>query len=87
MQKQHAIRIQEEMSDIHFFCLSDVWLDHVQTLPGLQKLFDNCVENEFVPKVIVLCGNFTSKSIAHGNARDIQRYQGECFASMHLYAM
>ncbi|TEB35649.1 epsilon DNA polymerase [Coprinellus micaceus] len=73
--KQHAIRIQEEMSDIHFFCLSDVWLDHVQTLPGLQKLFDNCVENEFVPKVIVLCGSFTSKSIAHGNARDIQRYQ------------
>jgi len=65
------------MSDIHFFCLSDVWLDHVQTLPGLQKLFDNCVENEFVPKVIILCGNFTSKSIAHGNARDIQRYQGE----------
>lgn len=77
-QKQYAIRIQEDMSDIHFFFLSDVWLDHVQTLSGLQKLFDNCMENDFVPKVMVLCGNFTSKSIAHGNSRDIQRYQGVC---------
>jgi len=40
-------------------------------------MFDNCVENDFVPKVLVMCGNFTSRSISNGNARDIQRYQGE----------
>ncbi|KAF5333197.1 hypothetical protein D9611_002432 [Ephemerocybe angulata] len=73
--KQLSLQIQEELSHINFFCLSDVWLDHIQTLPGLAKLFDHCVDNEFIPKVMVLCGNFTSKSIAHGNARDIQRYQ------------
>lgn len=42
-------------------------------------MFDNCVENDFIPRVIVLCGNFTSKSIAHGNARDVQTYQGTRF--------
>jgi hypothetical protein len=39
-------------------------------------MFDNCVENSFYPKVVVLCGNFTSRSISQGNARDVQRYQG-----------
>jgi DNA polymerase epsilon subunit 2 len=53
-----------------------VWLDHPRTLPGLQKMFDNCVENHFVPKLIVLCGNFTSRAITHGQGRDVQRYQG-----------
>lgn len=45
-------------------------------------MFDNCIENDFIPKVIVMCGNFTSKSIAHGNARDVQRYQGVFHASL-----
>lgn len=39
-------------------------------------MFENCVENHFVPKLIVLCGNFTSRSINHGQGRDVQRYQG-----------
>lgn len=43
---------------------------------GLQKIFDNCIENNFIPKVIVFCGNFSSSGIAQGNSRDIQRYQG-----------
>ncbi|TFK43454.1 epsilon DNA polymerase [Crucibulum laeve] len=72
---QLSVRVREELPELHFFFLSDVWLDHPQTLPGLQKMFDNCVENDFIPKVIVLCGNFTSQSIAHGNGRDVQRYQ------------
>ncbi|CAA7259855.1 unnamed protein product [Cyclocybe aegerita] len=72
---QFEIQIQEELPELHFFFLSDVWLDHPQTLSGIQKMFDNCIENEFIPKVIVMCGNFTSKSIAHGNGRDVQRYQ------------
>ncbi|KAF9534221.1 epsilon DNA polymerase [Crepidotus variabilis] len=72
---QFEVRIREELSELNFFFLSDIWLDHPQTLPGIQKMFDNCIENDFVPRVIVMCGNFTSKSISHGNARDVQRYQ------------
>ncbi|KAF8076498.1 DNA polymerase alpha/epsilon subunit B-domain-containing protein [Lyophyllum atratum] len=70
-----SARIQEELPDLHFFFLSDVWLDHPQTLIGIQKMFDNCVEESFIPKVIVLCGNFTRQSISHGNSRDVQAYQ------------
>ncbi|THV08446.1 DNA polymerase epsilon, subunit B [Dendrothele bispora CBS 962.96] len=70
-----SVKVQEDLPDLHFFFLSDVWLDHHRTLPGLQKMFDNCVENDFIPKVLIMCGNFTSRSISNGNARDIQRYQ------------
>ncbi|KIK68037.1 hypothetical protein GYMLUDRAFT_238205 [Collybiopsis luxurians FD-317 M1] len=70
-----SARVREELSDLHFFFLSDVWLDHPQTLLGIRKMLENCIENDFIPKVIVLCGNFTSQSITHGNLRDIQRYQ------------
>ncbi|KAF5387712.1 hypothetical protein D9615_000497 [Tricholomella constricta] len=69
-----SVRIREELPDLHFFFLSDVWLDQPQTLIGIQKMFDNCVENNFIPKLIVLCGNFTRQSISHGNSRDIQSY-------------
>lgn len=70
------MRVKEELQDLNFFFLSDVWLDHSRTLPGLQKIFDNCVENSFIPKLVVLCGNFTSKPIAYGSGSDIQIYQG-----------
>ncbi|KAK2466285.1 hypothetical protein APHAL10511_001927 [Amanita phalloides] len=72
---KYSIRVKEEFQDLNFFFLSDVWLDHNRTLPGLRKIFDNCVENSFIPKLIVLCGNFTSKPIAHGSGRDLQVYQ------------
>ncbi|KAN0115600.1 DNA polymerase alpha/epsilon subunit B domain containing protein [Russula decolorans] len=72
---QYALRIQRDFSDMNFFVFSDVWLDQAETLRGLQKIFDNCIENNFIPKVIVFCGNFTSSGIAQGNSRDIQRYQ------------
>ncbi|KII95089.1 hypothetical protein PLICRDRAFT_33919 [Plicaturopsis crispa FD-325 SS-3] len=68
-------RVREDLPDTNFFFLSDVWLDHPSTLDGLRKVFDNCIENDFIPKVIVLCGNFTSRSISQGNSRDVQRYQ------------
>ncbi|TFK23244.1 epsilon DNA polymerase [Coprinopsis marcescibilis] len=90
--KQLSLRVHQELLDTHFFFFSDLWLDHPQTLPGLQKIFDNCVENDFIPRVIIMCGNFTSKSIAHGNAREIQRYQdnfdalGDLIASYHSIA-
>jgi DNA polymerase epsilon subunit 2 len=75
-QSEFAVRIREDLPDLNFFFLSDVWLDHLQTLSGLRKMLDNCVENSFIPKVIVLCGNFTSRSLAQGSGRDIQQYQG-----------
>lgn len=83
---QFQARICEEIPELHFFFLSDVWLDHPQTLPGIQKMFDNCIENDFIPKVIVMCGNFTSKSIAHGDGRDVQRYQENFDALADLIA-
>jgi len=76
MQTHYALRIQRDFSDMNFFFFSDVWLDQTDTLRGLQKIFDNCIENNYIPKVIVFCGNFTSSGIAQGNSRDIQRYQG-----------
>ncbi len=45
-------------------------------MTGLRKMFDHCMENSFIPKVIVLCGNFSSRGIAQGSAREIRRYQG-----------
>jgi len=80
-QTKLAVRVREDLADLHFFFLSDVWLDHPDTLPGIQRMFDNCIENSFIPKLIVLCGNFTSTSISHGNGRDVQRYQGIWFHS------
>jgi len=78
-QTEYVVRIQRDFSDMNFFFFSDVWLDQADTLRGLQKIFDNCIENNFVPKVIVFCGNFTSSGIAQGNSRDIQKYQGKWF--------
>ncbi|KAI0375580.1 epsilon DNA polymerase [Pilatotrama ljubarskyi] len=73
--KQFTTRVQVELADIRFFVLSDVWLDQTETLLGLRKLFDNCMENSFIPKVIVLCGNFTSVGVPQGNGREVRRYQ------------
>ncbi|KAI0702873.1 epsilon DNA polymerase [Cytidiella melzeri] len=72
---QLADRLRTDLPDLRFFVLSDVWLDHTEAMNGLAKMFDNCVENNFIPKVIVLCGNFSCRGIAQGAARDIRRYQ------------
>ncbi|KAH7887661.1 DNA polymerase epsilon, subunit B [Phlebopus sp. FC_14] len=82
----YARRMREELSDMYFFFLSDVWLDNPKTLTGLQKMFDNCIENSFIPKVVVMCGNFTSRSITQGSGLDIQRYQENFDALADLIA-
>lgn len=79
LKSQYTLRIEQELPDLNFFFLSDVWLDHVETFNGLRKMFDNCVEANFIPKVIVLCGNFTTRGISHGSSRDLLRYQGAHF--------
>ena len=43
---------------------------------GIRKMFDNCIEMNFIPKVIVLCGNFTTRDISPASVRDAQNYQG-----------
>ncbi|TFL05869.1 epsilon DNA polymerase [Pterulicium gracile] len=83
---QHTIRIREDLSDLHLFFLSDVWLDHPQTLPGLEQLFKNCVDNSFIPKIIVLCGNFSSRSISQGSGSEVQLYQEKFDALADLIA-
>ncbi|CAL1700805.1 unnamed protein product [Somion occarium] len=72
---QLSERVRVDLADLRFFVLSDVWLDMPETFIGIRKMFDHCVENVFIPKVIVLCGNFTSHGIAQGNSREIRRYQ------------
>ncbi|KAJ7665519.1 DNA polymerase epsilon, subunit B [Mycena rosella] len=67
---QLSVRVREELSDLNSSSFPI-------TLPGLQKMFDNCVENHFVPKLIVLCGNFTSRAITHGKG-------GMCSLSTHF---
>ncbi|KZV71534.1 epsilon DNA polymerase [Peniophora sp. CONT] len=69
-----AKRIESDLSHVTFFIMSDVWLDEPDTLRGLRRVFDNCIENDYIPLVLVMCGNFSRKGIAHGNARDVARY-------------
>lgn len=76
LQNQLANRLRMDWPDLRFFVLSDMWLDQPDVIHGLKKLLDNCVENQFIPHLIVLCGNFSSRGIAQGNAREIRRYQG-----------
>jgi DNA polymerase epsilon subunit 2 len=77
MEEQNlAVRLKEEHPSLAFFCFSDLWLDHPETLNGLRRIFEACIENAFIPKVFILCGNFSSKGIAQINGREILRYQG-----------
>lgn len=73
---QFEARIQTDLPDLRFFVLSDVWLDVPDTFVGIRKMLDNCIENNFVPKMIVFCGDFTGKGIAQGNGKDMRKYQG-----------
>ncbi|KAH8105899.1 epsilon DNA polymerase [Cristinia sonorae] len=83
---QLGARLQTDMPDLRFFVLSDLWLDKPDTFIGLRKMLDNCVENGFIPKVIILCGNFSSRGIAQGNAGEIRRYQDNFDALADLIA-
>ncbi|KAI0959487.1 hypothetical protein AcW1_004298 [Taiwanofungus camphoratus] len=72
---QLAARVRLELSDLRFFVLSDVWLDHPDTLRGLRKMLDHCMENSFIPKVMIFCGNFSSRGIPQGNGREVRKFQ------------
>ncbi|KAG9015440.1 DNA-directed DNA polymerase epsilon, subunit B [Tulasnella sp. JGI-2019a] len=61
--------------DLAFMCASDLWLDKPKTLRGLRKILDGYVENNFVPRLFIFCGNFTSKDVGQGSGLDLIRYQ------------
>lgn len=65
-----------EHTQLTFFVLSDVWLDHPKTLFGLRKLFRSCIDSNWLPKLFIMCGNFASKGVSKGNPKSITAYQG-----------
>ena len=48
-------------------------------------MFDNCIEVNFIPKVIVLCGNFTTRDISPASVRDAQKYQGGVNSALGVF--
>ncbi|KAI5124943.1 hypothetical protein M0805_007370 [Coniferiporia weirii] len=68
-------RIIRELPDLMFHCLSDVWLDHPETFHGLSNILNRCVEAGAIPRVFILCGNFSSRGISQGSSREMQAYQ------------
>ncbi|KAF8528943.1 epsilon DNA polymerase [Hysterangium stoloniferum] len=82
-------RLSEQLSEhtqLTFFVLSDLWLDHPKTMIGLRKLFHNCIENSWLPKVFIMCGNFYSKGIAKENGKAVTQYQDNFDALADLIA-
>lgn len=63
----------EEFPDLTVFAISDVRLDDERTMKGLQKMFQSCVDGDFIPKVFVLCGNFSSKNVTTDLEMDAYR--------------
>ncbi|KAF8337053.1 epsilon DNA polymerase [Cantharellus anzutake] len=68
-------RLELEYSRLSFLVMSDLWLDHRRTLEGLSKVFEGCVENDFIPLIFILCGNFTSGSLDLTSGDGLAKYQ------------
>ncbi|KAH9951642.1 epsilon DNA polymerase [Amylocystis lapponica] len=83
---QLAARVRLELSDLRFFVFSDVWLDHPETLNGIRKMLDHCMETNFIPKVMVFCGNFSSRGVPQGNSREVRKFQDNFDALADLIA-
>jgi len=71
-QSKWATKI-EEFSDLTVFAISDVRLDNERAMEGLQKMFQSCVSGDFIPKVFILCGNFSSKNVTTDLEMDAYR--------------
>ena len=70
-------RLEKELPDLMVHVLSDVWLDHVETFRGLSNIFDTCsAEAGSLPRLFIMCGNFTTRGISQGSSAEIQEYQG-----------
>ena len=77
LQVSYQERLELEYSRLSFLVMSDLWLDHRRTLDGLRKVFEGCVENDFIPLIFILCGNFTSGSLDLTAGAGLSKYQGK----------
>ncbi|KAG9126473.1 hypothetical protein FRC07_003289 [Ceratobasidium sp. 392] len=41
-----------------FIVISDLWLDHPRTVLGLRKLFQTCIEQDWIPLLFIFCEHF-----------------------------
>ncbi|KAG8742576.1 DNA-directed DNA polymerase epsilon, subunit B [Ceratobasidium sp. 414] len=57
-----------------FIVISDLWLDHPRTTLGLRKLFQTCIEQDWVPLLFIFCGNFTTRGIGQGSGDALFKY-------------
>ena len=44
---------------------------------GIRTLFHNCIENNWLPKVFIMCGDFSSKGVAKSSGSNVVKYQGQ----------
>ncbi|KAG8835941.1 DNA-directed DNA polymerase epsilon, subunit B [Serendipita sp. 399] len=69
-----ALQVQRpENANISILLISDVRLDDERTLKGLRALFEQAVEADVIPKIFVLCGNFTGTPV--GNDIEMDSYK------------
>ena len=68
--------MSSHLSNLQFLVLSDVKLDLRDTIIGLQKIFDHCIETKMIPTVIILCGNFSSVDFTLKNQETVRQYEG-----------
>lgn len=64
-----------ENADLAIIVISDVRLDDSRTLKGLRKLFERAVDADVIPKIVILCGSFTSSNVS--NDVEMDTYRGE----------
>ena len=54
-------------------------------MKGLAKMFQSCVETDFIPKVFVLCGDFSSKNVT--TDLEMDAYRGLHLFSLSFYLL
>lgn len=59
-EEESLLKMEKEASDTMFLLFSDVALDNSRVCAGLRHVFQGYVEDEIVPKMVVLMGNFLS---------------------------
>lgn len=71
---ESLLELEKEATDSVFLFLSDVALDNPKVLAGIRHLFQGYLQDEVVPTVIVLMGNFLSHAFGQ-RVDDIQSLQ------------
>lgn len=88
-QERYAERLIE-FPTLSFLVLSDLWLDHPQTLNGLRRVLEGCIENDFIPFVFIFCGNFATRGVDQTSGAGLAKYQGimlSYWGPYHVYVL